>query len=501
MSNAADADNREHAVAGYEKALAWLSGGPKRLMIAGRWVDAISGKTFKTIDPATERVLVEVAEADRADVNAAVIAARHAFQAPTWSGISPHLRTRYLLKIADAIERNADELAVLESLDMGAPVAFTIGRVASAAELFRYFAGWATKIHGTTNPSDADRFIYMLREPMGVCALINAWNVPLVMAATKIAPALACGNTAVVKPAEQSPLTTLRLGELIMEAGIPPGVVNVVPGFGPTAGAAMAAHPDVDKIAFTGSTGVGRQIMAASVANMKKVSLELGGKSPNIIFPDADLDKAIETAVVAFCRNSGQICSAGTRLFVHESLHDEITERVAAIARGYKVGSPMAPDTQMGPLISDRQMQRVLSYVEAGRADGAKLVTGGLRVGERGYFVEPTVFCGVSNEMTIAREEIFGPVLSIIPFKDEKDAILQGNNTEYGLAAAVWTRDVSRAHRMARALKSGRVWINTYAETDPVMSIGGYKQSGFGREMGAETIEAYTQTKSVLMRL
>ena len=419
------------SIPGHREALEWLRRGPKRLLIGGRWIDAVSGKTFETADPATERVLVAVAEADAADVDAAVSAARRAFEAPNWSGISPHERTRYLLRIAELIEQNAEELAVLESLDMGAPIAFTGGRVATAAELFRYFAGWATKVYGTTNPSDASRFIYMLREPMGVCALINAWNVPLVMAATKIAPALACGNTVVVKPAEQSPLSTLRLGELIVEAGLPPGVVNIVPGYGATAGAAMAAHPDIDKIAFTGSTQVGRQIMQASVANMKKVTLELGGKSPNIIFPDADLDKAIETAVVAFCRNSGQICSAGTRLLVHERLQDEVTERIGRIARGYKVGSPLASDTQMGPLISQRQMGRVLSYVDVGREEGAHLALGGSRVGDTGFFVEPTVFSRVANHMRIAQEEIFGPVLSIIPFKDEEDAVSQANATAW----------------------------------------------------------------------
>jgi phenylacetaldehyde dehydrogenase len=317
----------------------------------------------------------------------------------------------------------------------------------------------------------------------------------------KIAPALACGNTAVLKPAEQTPLSTLRLAELIEEAGLPPGVLNVVPGYGATAGAALSAHPDIDKISFTGSTAVGRQILQASAGNMKKVTLELGGKSPNIIFPDADIDKALEAAVSTICRNSGQICSAGTRLFVHESLHDEAAERVARMAAAYKVGSPFDPATQLGPLISARQMERVLSYVDAGQSAGAKLNQGGSRVGKVGYFVEPTVFSGVSNDMRIAREEIFGPVLSIIPFKDENDAVLKGNDTEYGLAAAVWTRDVSRAHRVARALKSGRVWINTYAEVDPVMSIGGYKQSGYGRENGAESIDAFTQTKSVYMRL
>ncbi|RQS24849.1 MULTISPECIES: aldehyde dehydrogenase family protein [unclassified Burkholderia] len=487
--------------AGHQKALDWLKSGPKRLLIGGQWVEAASGRTFETSNPATEEALTMVAEADSADIDKAVIAARKALESKTWSGISPHARARYLLRIADAVEQHADELAVLESLDMGAPVAFSAGRVASTAELFRYYAGWVTKIHGTTNPTDDAKFIYMLREPMGVCALINAWNVPLVMAASKLGPALACGNTAILKPAEQAPLSTVRLAELIHELDLPPGVVNVVPGFGATAGAAMAAHPDIDKIAFTGSTGVGRQILQASAGNMKKVTLELGGKSPNIIFPDADLDKAIEAAVVGFCRNSGQICSAGTRLFVHESLHDEVARRISDIASQYRVGSPLAQDTQLGPLVSRRQMDRVLSYIDAGKVEGATLNTGGERVGNVGYFVEPTVFSNVSNKMQIAQEEIFGPVLSIIPFRDEDDAILKGNDTLYGLAAAVWTRDVSRAHRVARALKSGRVWINTYAETDPVMSIGGYKQSGYGREMGAESIEAYTQTKSVLMRL
>ena len=483
------------------KALDWLKTGPKGLLIGGKWVQAQSGKTFETINPATEEVLTTVAEADSGDIDAAVVAARRAFEAPTWSGISPHARAHLLLKIADAVERHAQELAYLETLDMGAPLPDNVGRAAQVATIFRYYAGWTSKICGTTNPTDAARFQYMLREPMGVCGLINAWNVPLVMAANKIAPALACGNTALLKPAEQAPLTTLRLAELIEEVGLPPGVLNIVPGYGATAGAAMSAHGGIDKIAFTGSTAVGRQVLQASAGNLKRVSLELGGKSPNIVFPDADLDRALAVAVDTFCKNSGQICSAGTRLFVHESLHEEAVESVARRAATYKVGSPLDADTKLGPLISQRQMERVLGYVDAGKGEGARLAVGGQRKGDIGYFVEPTVFGNVSNEMTIAREEIFGPVLSIIPFKDEHDAVLKGNDTEYGLAAAVWTRDVSRAHRVARALKAGRVWINTYAEGDPVMSFGGYKQSGYGRELGAESIDAYTQTKSILMRL
>lgn len=491
----------ERTEAARAKALAWIRQGPKRLLIGGQWLEAASGKTFEVLNPATEQLLCHVTEADCADVDAAVTAARKAFDSASWSGISPHARTRALLRIADKIEANIDELAAIESLDNGMPLWYSTAAATACADIFRYYAGWCSKVLGTTIPSDGNTLIYTLREPLGVCGQIIPWNVPVLMATIKLANALCCGNTIVLKPAELACLTSIRLAELVQETDLPPGVINVLPGFGPTAGAALSQHPGVDKIAFTGSTAVGKQVVRDATSNLKKVTLELGGKAPNVVFADADLDKAIQAAVKTFCGNSGQVCSAGTRLFVQESIHDEVSERVAREAAAWKVGDPFAADTKLGPLISAGQRDRVRSYIRAGQDAGAALRLGGEHWNGPGYFVEPTVFDQVRNGMKIAQEEIFGPVLSIIPFKDENDAVLQGNDTLYGLSAAVWTRDISRAHQVVKALKAGRLWINTFGEADPAMAFGGYKQSGWGREFGQESIESYTQTKSVMVRM
>jgi acyl-CoA reductase-like NAD-dependent aldehyde dehydrogenase len=368
------------------------------------------------------------------------------------------------------------------------------------AKVFRYYAGWPTKLGGETNPSGPSLFNFTLREPLGVCGQIIPWNGPLSMAAWKIAPALACGNTTILKPAEQTPLTAIRLGELILDAGIPPGVVNIITGLGETAGAAIASHPGIDKVAFTGSTDVGRLILKASAGNLKRVTLELGGKSPNIIFSDADIDKALGASVGAFCFLSGQVCVAGTRVFVQETIYDEFVARLSSAASKFAIGDPFDPATLMGPLVSREQFDRVSRYLDVGQTDGAQL-TGGGRLGETGYFIKPAVFSGVRNDMRIAREEIFGPVASVIPFKDENDAILQGNDTQYGLAAGIWTNDLSRAHRVGRALKAGTVWVNTYMTVDPISPFGGYKQSGIGRELGVHSLDAYTQMKSLYIDL
>ncbi len=473
---------------------------PKQLLIGGKWVPAKSGKTFETINPANEEVLALAAEGDKADVDEAVKAARKALDGK-WSTISPHQRANYLLKIADLIEKHADEIGILESLNNGMAISLAKGMASGAADTFRYYAGWATKIYGETNPSDPSMFNYTLREPVGVCGQIIPWNGPVAMFAWKIAPALACGNVCIIKPAEQTPLTALFLGELIQEAGIPEGVVNIITGFGETAGAAIASHPDIDKVAFTGSTEVGKLILQASAGNLKRVSLELGGKSPNIVFADANMEQCVPTSLFGFTMLSGQVCCAGTRVFVQQDFHDEFVDKLTKYASQSKAGNPLDPKTTIGPLVSKEQFERVKGYLDIGKKEGAHASLGGEVRKGKGYFVDPTIFTGVKNDMRIAREEIFGPVASVIPFKDENDAVLQGNDTTYGLAAAVWTNDVSRAHKVARALKAGTVWVNCYNNIDPISPFGGYKQSGIGRELGRHSIELYTQIKSVYVKL
>ena len=475
---------------------------PRHLLIGGKWVPAKSGKTFETINPATEEVLANVAQADQADVDEAVKAARRAFEESKWAAMRPADRARYLFKIAELIDANAAELAQLETLDNGKAISESKNiDIPMAAETFRYYAGWVTKIYGETNPSAPDMLSYTLREPVGVCGQIIPWNFPLLMASWKLAPALACGNVSILKPAEQTPLTALRLGELIMEAGVPDGVVNILPGFGPGAGSAIAAHMGIDKVAFTGSTEVGREIMKAATGNLKRVSLELGGKSPNIIFPDADLKAAAFGALTGVFLNQGQVCCAGTRVFVQEQMYEQFTDQLSQLAQNMKMGDPLDAATRVGPLVSKEQFDRVNGYLEVGKKEGAKLRAGGDSGQSKGYFVKPTVFVDVNNSMRIAREEIFGPVAAAIPFKDETDAVFQGNDTNYGLAAAVWTKDVSRAHKVARKLKAGTVWVNCYGMLDPISPFGGYKQSGFGRELGKYAIELYTEIKSVFVKL
>jgi acyl-CoA reductase-like NAD-dependent aldehyde dehydrogenase len=478
----------------------------RKMLIGGRWVESASGKTFDTVNPADGSVLARVAEGDAEDVDRAVKAARTAFDSGPWTRTTPADRQRILLTIADLIEKHGRELAQLETLDNGKSLfESTNVDVPQAASTFRYYAGWVNKITGDTNPTDPAMFNFTLREPVGVCGQIIPWNFPLLMAAWKLGPALACGNTVVLKPAEQTPLTALRLGELILEAGVPEGVLNIVPGFGPSAGGAIVKHPQIDKVAFTGSTEVGKEIHRQTADTLKRVSLELGGKSPNIVFADASVADAVKGALMGVFFNQGQVCCAGTRLFVEHSMHDEFADTLAKAAAGMKQGPGLDPDTQVGPLVSQEQLERVTSYLEIGKQEGAKPIIGGERNTakglEKGYFVKPTVFTGVRNDMRIAQEEIFGPVVSVIPFKDEHDAVLQGNDTFYGLAAGVWTRDVGKAHRVARALRAGTVWVNCYNVFDVTSPFGGYKQSGYGRELGRQSLELYTQTKSVWLQL
>jgi phenylacetaldehyde dehydrogenase len=480
-----------------------FTGSPRQLFINGQWTDAASGKTFETPNPATGETLARVAEGDAEDIDRAVRAARTAFDEGPWGRITPSERGRIIWRIGDLILEHAEELAQLESLDNGKPYAVALGAdVPLAADLFHYMAGWATKIEGNSiNISvpympGANFHSYTLREPVGVVGQIIPWNFPLLMAAWKLAPALATGNTVVLKPAEQTPLTALKLAELIAAAGVPDGVVNVVTGFGETAGAALAAHLNVDKVAFTGSTEVGRLIVHAAAGNLKKVTLELGGKSPNIVFDDAS-PAAVEGAANAIFFNHGQACSAGSRLYVQENRFDEVIEGVAEIAKSIKLGPGMSPDTQMGPLVSAEQLRRVTGYLESGQAEGATAVAGGGRHGDAGYFVEPTVLTGTTPDMKVVREEIFGPVVVASPFSSIDDIAAVANDSDYGLAAGIWTQDISKAHALAKKLQAGTVWINCYNVFDASLPFGGYKQSGWGREMGHEILEAYTEVKAV----
>ncbi len=485
---------------------AFLQQQPMKMLIGGQWVESASGKTFDTFNPSTGEVLAKVAEGDVEDINRAVAAARKAFEGGPWPKLTPSQRGRLLWKLADLVEKNAEELAQLETLDNGKPIKYSkAADVPLTADHFRYFAGWATKLEGDTIPvSIPNMFTYTLREPVGVVGQIIPWNFPLQMSSWKLAPALACGNTVILKPAEQTPLSALRLGELICEAGFPEGVVNIVPGFGETAGAVLAVHPDVDKIAFTGSTEVGKKILQASVGNLKKVTLELGGKSPNIIFPDADLKFAVRGAVTASFFNQGQVCTAGCRLFVHKSVYDQVVGGLTDYASKMKLGAGIDPATEIGPLVSQEQLERVTGYIEAGKREGANPTTGGNRAGDalaQGYFVQPTVFDNVRDDMTIAREEIFGPVVAALPFEDIEEVAARANKSIYGLAAGVWTSDVKKVHKMAAALKAGVVWVNTYNQFDAAAPFGGYKQSGYGREMGHAVLDAYTQIKTVWVNL
>ena len=490
-----------------ERSVEEFTASPRQLFIDGQWVDAASGRTFETPDPSTGDTLAHIAEGDAEDIERAVRAARRAFDDGPWGRLTASERGRIIWRIGDLILEHADELAQLESLDNGKP--FAVARAADiplAADLFHYMAGWATKIEGNTiNISvpympGANFHSYTLREPVGVVGQIIPWNFPLLMAAWKLGPALATGNCVVLKPAEQTPLTALRLAELIAEAGVPDGVVNVVTGFGETAGAALAAHDDVDKVAFTGSTEVGRLIVKAAAGNLKKVSLELGGKSPNIVFEDA-VDGAIEGAANAIFFNHGQCCVAGSRLYVHQSRFDEVVGGVAEIAKSIKLGSGMEAGTQMGPLVSEEQLQRVSSYLESGKAEGATAVVGGGRFGDRGFFIEPTVLTNTHGQMKVVREEIFGPVVVAAPFSDLDEIAAQANDTEYGLGAGIWTKDISKAHALAKKIRAGTVWINCYNVFDASLPFGGYKQSGWGREMGHEVLEAYTEVKAVTTQL
>lgn len=495
------------ATVNLDQAVTTFLDAPHRMLINNQWVDAVSGKTFPVYDPSTGEVIAQVAEGDSKDADLAVKAARKAFEHGPWRKMTASERGRMIWKLADIIEQHTEELAQLESLNNGKPI--TVARAADlplVVDMFRYMAGWTTKIEGNTIPLSVPYtpgvkyLAYTEREPIGVVAQIIPWNFPLLMAAWKLAPALAMGCTVVLKPAEQTPLSVLRLGQLIVEAGFPEGVVNIVSGYG-AAGAALAAHPDVDKVAFTGSTEVGKLILQASAGNLKKVSLELGGKSPNVVFGDTDLQTAIDGASMAIFFNHGQCCAAGSRLYVEKKIFDKVVEGVAENARNIKVGPGLDPTTNMGPLVSKEQLDRVCGFIETGVQQGATALSGGGRMGDRGYFVQPTVLVGAKRDSRVVQEEIFGPVVTAMPFTDMNDIEPQANDSMYGLAAGIWTSDISKAHTLARQLKAGTVWINCYNIFDAALPFGGYKQSGWGREMGHDALELYSQKKAVCIKL
>jgi aldehyde dehydrogenase (NAD+) len=483
----------------------FLAGGPKKLLIDGRWVSALSGKTLSTINPANGETVARIAEAGKEDVDLAVAAARRAFQGE-WRAVRPYQRQMMLLKLAELVDRHFDELSLLDSIEMGAPVKVTGGGRYRALGRIRFNAAMAMALHGETieNSLAAEVFSYTLKEPVGVVGAIIPWNAPLGMAIWKIAPAIATGCTIVIKPSEEASLSTLRLGELVLEAGVPPGVVNVVTGYGDPVGASLAMHPDVDKVAFTGSVATGQKLVLASAGNFKRLTLELGGKSPNIVFADADLEDAVPGAAMAAFTNSGQVCSAGTRLLVQRPIYDRFVERVAAFGSALRLGDTLDPETDLGPLVSNRQLERVMRYIDIGRNEGARTASGGQRVTSgrlgQGFYVQPTVLSDVRNDMRVAQEEIFGPVLSAIAFDTEEEAIAIANQTQYGLGSGIWTRDVTRVQYLSRRIRAGSVWVNCYQAMDPAVPFGGFKMSGYGREGGREHLDEFLASKSVWIK-